>query len=67
MLKAQLCSMCHAGDLAELIHADDTLLLGVSTKHVETYFQAVFMAGHRYGMELHWGKFQLVTTNAEML
>ena len=65
MLSPEAREAYHAGDLAELIYADDTLLLGVSMKHVETYLQAVFMAGHRYGMELHWGKFQLVTTNAE--
>ena len=46
------------GDLADIVCADDTLLMGVSTLHLTEYMQAVAAAGRKYGMELHYGKFQ---------
>jgi hypothetical protein len=48
------------GDLADMVYADDTLLLSVSDAHLNEYLHAVAAAGARYGMELHWGKFQLL-------
>ena len=45
-------------DLADVVYADDTLLLGVSREHLQEFLQAVASAGQSYGMELHWGKFQ---------
>ena len=48
------------GDLADLVFADDTLLLGVSPTHLSEYLQAVTTAGQRYGLELHSGKLQLL-------
>ena len=47
-------------DLSDIVYADDTLLLGVSPAFVKEYLQAVFKAGKRYGMELHWDKFQVM-------
>ena len=47
-------------DLADMAYADDTLLLGASKVHLEEYLQAVSLAGQRYGLELHYGKLQLV-------
>ena len=50
------------GSLADLVYADDTLLIGISQSLLEEYLNAVFVAGQRYGMELHFGKFQLIST-----
>ena len=52
-----------AGDLAELVYADDTLLISVQTCHLDEYLRAVVAAGRDYGMDLHWGKFQLLPVN----
>ena len=48
------------GALAELLYADDTLLLGVNGKSVENFLRAVSDAGAAYGLSLHWGKLQLM-------
>ena len=53
------------GDLADVLYADDTLLLGICDGHLEEFLRAVYEAGRRYGMELHFGKFQLITTSAK--
>jgi len=50
------------GDLADLVYADDTLLIGINEDRVQEYLAAVYEAGRRYGMELHFGKFQLIST-----
>ena len=47
-------------DLADLVYADDTLLLGVNPAHLNEYLQAIALVGDRYGMKLHWNKFQLL-------
>ena len=49
-----------AGTLAELLYADDTLLLGADAGSVERFMSAVSAAGATYGLELHWGKLQLL-------
>ena len=49
------------GDLADLAFADDTLLMGVSSTHLGEYLDAVAAAGRRFGMELHYGKLQLIS------
>jgi hypothetical protein len=49
------------GTLAELLYADDTLLLSVSGKSLERFLVAVSTAGAAYGLELHWGKLQLIS------
>ena len=48
------------GSLAELLYADDTLLLSVSVKSLERFLQAVSSAGVTYGLELHPDKLQLI-------
>ena len=48
------------GDLAELLYADDTLLLSVSADSLQMFLGAVSSAGAEYGLQLHWGKFQLL-------
>jgi len=60
MLPPSARSAYDSGDLSDLVYADDTLLLGVSTEHIESFLQAVEVAGKRYGLELHMGKLQLL-------
>ena len=48
------------GDLSDIAYADDTLLLAVSSAHLEQYLRAVEAAGKRFGLELHHSKFQLL-------
>jgi hypothetical protein len=48
------------GDLAEILYADDTLLVGVDPRLVEEYLAAICKEGSKYGMELHSDKFQLL-------
>jgi len=54
------------GELADLAYADDTLLLGVSSEHLAEYLKAVSTAGKRFGMELHYGKLQLITVGGSV-
>ena len=51
------------GDLANIVYADDTLLLGVSAPFVSEFINAVETAGKQYGLELHYGKLQLLQVN----
>ena len=48
------------GDLADLVYADDTLLIGTNSEHLHTFLTAVEAAGKSFGLELHSGKFQLL-------
>jgi len=48
------------GDLADLVYADDTLLIGASSIHLQSFLLAVEKAGKYFGLELHSGKFQLL-------
>ena len=48
------------GGLATLLYADDTLLMGVSKDAVQRFLEAVENQGSKYGLELHWDKFQLL-------
>ena len=42
-----------AGDLADLLYADDTLVFGVQARHVEEFAAAIENMGATYGMSLH--------------
>ncbi len=53
------------GDLVELLYADDTLLLSVSADSLERFLVAVCDAGAQYGLELHWGKLQLLQVRCQ--
>ena len=53
----------HRGDLADIVYADDTLLLASSGRHLQELLSRVADAGKLYGMELHWDKFQLLQVN----
>jgi hypothetical protein len=52
--------LLNRGVLAELLYADDTLLMGVNANSVERFMKAVSEAGGAYGLTLHWGKLQLL-------
>lgn len=60
MLSASAPKAYKEGDLADIVYADDTLLLGSSAKHLEEFLRAVAAAGKKYSLELHEGKFQLL-------
>ena len=49
------------GALADIVYADDTLLLSVSPKFLQEYLSCVTAAGQLYGLELHSGKLQLLS------
>jgi hypothetical protein len=53
------------GDLADIAYADDTLLLGVSSDYLTEFLAAVAQAGKRYGMDLHYSKFQLLNVQCQ--
>ena len=50
----------HRGDLADIVYADDTLLLASSDGHLQEFLSQIAEAGQLYGMELHWDKFLLL-------
>jgi len=60
MLSAEARTAYDQGDLADIVYADDTLLLGTRARHMEEFLRAVALAGKNYGLELHEGKFQLL-------
>jgi hypothetical protein len=47
--------------LSMLLYADDTLLIGASADGLQDFLSAVATTGAKYGMELHWDKFQLLS------
>jgi len=49
------------GALEDILFADDTLVIGSCGSHVEEYMAAIEKQGHEYGLQVHWGKTQLVT------
>jgi len=51
------------GALDVILYADDTLLLGLSEGPLQEFLNAVSEVGGRFGMELHWSKFQLLQVN----
>ena len=60
MLSAPAKLAYERGDLSDVVYADDTLLISTSSAHLAEYLSAVAKAGEKYGMELHWNKFQLL-------
>jgi hypothetical protein len=53
------------GSLDSLLYADDTLIVGVAEERVQELLDAVATTGQKYGMELHWSKFQLLQINGD--
>jgi len=50
ILNASASAQYAKGDLADVLYADDTLLLGVKDSHLVEFLRAVCEAGKRYGM-----------------
>ena len=46
--------------MEDVLFADDTLLIGRSSEHIEEYMAAVEAKGMDYGLQVHWGKVHLV-------
>ena len=53
------------GSLDVLLYADDTLVVGVEQSHIQELLNAIAEVGGRYGMGLHWSKFQMVQVNGK--
>ena len=49
----------------QLVYADDTLLMTRTTADMEHWLQAVQTAAGRVGLEMHWGKLQLLRVRCE--
>ena len=64
-LDAHSLAAYHRGDLADIVYADDTLLLASSDGHLQEFLSKVAEAGQLYGMELHWDKFQLLQVQCQ--
>lgn len=64
-LDPQDSDLLERGILAELLYADDTLLMGVNAASVERFMKAVSEAGEAYGLSLHWGKLQLLQVRCQ--
>ena len=56
-------AMYGTGSLDSLLYADDTLIVGMAEERVQELLNAVAATGKKYGMELHWSKFQLLQVN----
>jgi len=54
-----------AGSLSALLYADDTLIMGSSSERLQEFLDSVSKAGGRYGLSLHWSKFQLLQVGGE--
>ena len=54
-----------AGNLVDVVYADDTLLIGTSDVHLNEFLHSVASAGSKYGMELHYGKLQLLQVQTQ--
>ena len=56
-------SAIDAGALGSVLYADDTLLIGTSQAHVQEFLVSVTAVGKKFGLELHFSKFQLLSIN----
>ena len=54
-----------SGSLDVLLYADDTLLLGSDGMSLQRLLNTIAEVGARYGMELHWSKFQLLPVSGD--
>ena len=53
-------------ELHTFLYADDTLLVGYQQSHLQSFLDAVATTRKRYGLELHWNKFQLLQINVKI-
>ena len=49
--------------LSVVLHTHDTLVVGVAEDHIHSLLASIAEVGRRYGMELHWSKFQSLEVN----
>ena len=64
MLPSDVRQACDSGIISDCVYADDTLLIGTSERYLSEFLPAVAAAGGRYGMELHWQKFQVLAVQS---
>jgi hypothetical protein len=60
LLPANARAQFDAGALSIILYADDTLLVGSSSESLQQLLDNIATVGLRFGMELHWAKFQLL-------
>ena len=53
------------GTLSDIEFADDTMLMGVNHIFLQEFTDAVEKVGREFGLELHWGKVQLVNVQGD--
>ena len=63
MLPAEVQAAYEKGLLDVLLYADDTLLIGFDEGHVQKLLNAIADTGAKFGMQLHWSKFQMMQIN----
>ena len=70
MVRDAVCSLSPASlnvfgtnSLDAVLYADDTLLIGAAEGRVQELLNSIATVGEKYGMELHWSKFQLLQVN----
>ena len=64
-LRPELQEGIRDGSLEVLLYADDTLLIGLDGPQLQHLLDTVAEVGSRYGMALHWSKFQLLQINGK--
>ena len=57
--------MIDADTLSVLLYADDTLVIGSTSASVQALLNAIATVGRRFGMELHYSKFQLLQVRGD--
>ena len=65
MLSGAAAEAYRISNLADVVYADDTLLLGTSSAHVEEFLHCVAKSGSSYGLQLHPDKLQLLQVNCK--
>ena len=50
----------------ELVYADDTLLIGVSTQYLQKYMECIAKVGGEYGLALNWKKVEQLNVNCDI-
>ena len=53
------------GLMSDILYADDTLLIAVRADWLEQFTSSIVTIGKEYGLELHWGKVQLVCVRGQ--
>ena len=51
-----------AGDVSDLVYADDTLIIAPGAAEAELYMKAISDAGANYGLKYNWRKLELMAT-----